>query len=66
MKGIKVYVTTKARTFQPEQFIEVYGTFKEAENALRKEFPHIRKSLEENVYSDRDSSYILFIHEREV
>lgn len=67
MKGIKVYVTTKARPFQPEQFIAVYGTFKEAENSLRKEFPHMRKSMKENVYSsDKDSTYILFIHEREV
>ena len=67
MKGIKVYVTTKARPFQPEQFIDVFGTKKEAESALRKEFPHMRKSMKENVYSsDRDNTYILFIHEREV
>lgn len=67
MKGIKVYVTTIARPFQPEQFVAVYGTFKEAENSLRKDYPHMRKCQEGNVYSsDKDSTYLLFIHEREV
>ncbi len=40
---MKVYVTTKAHPFQPEQYMGVYGSKKAAEKALRAEFPHMRK-----------------------
>lgn len=68
MRGIKVYVTTIAIPFQPEQFIDVYGTHKEAENALRKEFPHMRQRIKgsNSWVSDSDASYILFVHEKEI
>jgi len=65
---MKVYVTTKARPFQDEQFIDVYPTHKAAENALRSMFPHMRKSVGDyDTYtSDKSGSWILFIHEKEV
>lgn len=65
---MKVYVTTKARPFQPEQYMKVYGSKKAAEKALRADFPHMRKSLDSgNSYSsDKDCTWILFIHEEEV
>lgn len=65
---MKVYVTTKGRLFQPEQYIGVYGSKKAAEKALRTEFPHMRKSLmDSNSYSsDKDCTWILFIHEEEI
>lgn len=65
---MKVYVTTKARPFQPEQFINVYGSKKAAEKALRAEFPYMKKSVDDsNAYSsDRDCTWILFIHEKEI
>lgn len=67
MKGIKVFVTTKARPFQPEQFIDVFSSRKEAESSLRAEFPHMRKEAGGDTYSsDKACNYILFIHEKEV
>ncbi len=65
---MKVYVTTKARPFQPEMFIDVYPTHKAAENALRSMFPHMRKSVVDyDTYaSDKNTTWLLFIHEKEV
>lgn len=67
---MKVYVTTKARPFQYEQFIGVFSTKKKAESSLRKEFPHMRKNmptLDRDAWtSDAHNTFILFIHEKEV
>lgn len=71
---MKVYVTTKARPFQYEQFIGVFSTKKKAESSLRKEFPHMRKSFpttpnapeRECLISDAYGTFILFIREKEV
>ena len=65
---MKVYVTTKARPFQPEQFINVHSSKKAAEKALRAEFPHMKKSIGDgdSYSSDKDRTWILFIHEREI
>jgi len=68
---MKVYVTTKARPFQPGQYMGVYGSKKAAEKALRAEFPHMRKSTtwngDSNSYSsDKNCAWILFIYENEV
>ena len=67
MKGIKVYVTTKARLFNAEEFMDVFGTYNEAESSLREMFPYMRKAKSESTYwSDRDKMMLLFIHEKEV
>lgn len=65
---MKVYVTTKAHPFQPEQYMGVHGSKKAAEKALRAEFPHMRKSIGDNdsYSSDKYCEWILFIHEEEV
>lgn len=65
---MKVYVTTKARPFQPEQYLGVYGSKKAAEKALRAEFPHMRKSIGDSISysSDKNMTWLLFIHEEEV
>lgn len=65
---MKVYVTTKARPFQLEQYIGVYGSKKAAEKALRAEFPHMRKNIGDNISysSDKNMTWLLFIRESEV
>ena len=65
---MKVYVTTKAKPFKPEMFIDVYGSRKGAEKALRAEFPYMRRSFGdfEDYISDKDCTWLLFIHEKEV
>lgn len=67
MRGNKVYVTTKAMIFGTEEFIDVFGTYNEAESSLREMFPYMRKAKSESTYwSDRDKMMLLFIHEKEV
>lgn len=65
---MKVYVTCKARPFQPEIFMDVYGSKKTATKALRTEFPHMRPMNDDpNCFiSDKDMTWLLFIHEREI
>lgn len=65
---MKVYVTTKAKPFNPEQYIGVHPSKKTAEKALRAMFPYMKKSIGDNdaYSSDRDNTWILFIHEEEV
>ena len=65
---MKVYVTTKAKPFKSELFIDVYGSKKDATKALRAEFPHMRPTTDEPdcFISDKDGSWLLFIHEREI
>jgi hypothetical protein len=49
-------------------FMDVYGSKKAATKALRTEFPHMRPMAGDPdcFTSDKDSSWILFIHEKEV
>ena len=64
---MKVYVMTKAKPFEAEQYIGVKGTKKAAEKALREVFPHMRKDVGgENYISDKDNTWLLLIHEEEV
>lgn len=65
---MKVYVTTKAKPFKPEEFIDVHGSKKCAEKALRAEFPYMRKYVGDGdeYISDKNCTWLLFIHEKEV
>lgn len=64
---MKVYVTTKARPFQSEMFLNVHKSRKDAEKYLRSEFPHMRKTGDSDMFSsDKDTNWLLFIHEREI
>lgn len=65
---MKVYVTTMAIPFKSEIFMDVYGSRKAAEKALRAEFPHMRKTEDDpNCFlSDARGAMLLFIHEKEV
>ena len=67
MRGNKVYVTTKARIFGTEEFIDVFGTYNEAKDSLREKFPYMRKGRTEDVWwADCNKEMLLFIHEKEV
>ena len=66
---MKVYIMTKARQFQKEEYVAVKKSKKECEKAFRDMFPYMRKSDSgENYVSDKDlnHAYLLFIHEEEV
>lgn len=63
---MKVYVMTKAKPFEAEQYIGVKGTKKAAEMALRETFPNMRKDGENTYISDKDNTWLLFVHEEEV
>lgn len=40
----KVYVVTKAEMFEPELYVTVKASMKEAEKVVREKFPNARKS----------------------
>lgn len=68
---MKVFVVTKAKPLQSEIYIGVKKTLKDAEKLLRSEFPHMRKtedsiSNQHNYASDKDSLWLLFVHEEEI
>lgn len=67
---MKVYVITKAKSFEKEIYVGVASTKKKAENILRKEYPHMKKVSEMyGVSSYKDGNpvkYLLFIREEEV
>lgn len=64
---MKVFVMTRARPFGVEEFVDVKRTKKEAEKAFRNIHPHMRSSLDDcSFVSDKDTTYILFIREKEV
>lgn len=63
---MKVYVMTKAKPFGVEQYMGVKGTTKAAERALREAFPSMRKDGENTYISDKDNTWLLFVHEEEV
>lgn len=64
---MKVYVMTKAKPFEAEQYMGVKATKKAAEKALREVFPHMRKDVGgESYISSKDNAWLLFIREEEV
>lgn len=64
---MKVYVMTKARPFQAEQYMGVKSSRKSAEKALRDVFPFMRKSaMGDDYVSDKENTWLLFIHEEEL
>lgn len=62
---MKVYVMTKAEPFKAEQYMGIKATRKAAEKALRDAFPYMRKEGDDYV-SDKENTYLLFIHEEEI
>ena len=69
MRGIKVYVTTKSRPFHEEMFLDVHASKKDAIKSLFNEFPYMRKACKgsDDVWaSDKDNTFLLFIHEKEI
>jgi hypothetical protein len=63
---MKVYVITKAKPFCDEIFIDVKGKPKDAEKVLKDLFPYMRKTEDGSMTSDKDNTWLLFIHEKEV
>lgn len=64
---MKVYVITKAKPFQAEQYMGVKSSKKSAEKDLRDAFPYMRKSgFGDNYVSDKENTWLLFIHEEEL
>lgn len=63
---MKVYVMTKAKLFQAEQYMGVRPTRKSAEKSLRDAFPYMRKDGENSYVSDKEKTWLLFIHEEEL
>lgn len=62
---MKVYVMTQAEPFQKEVYVGVKKSKKEAENELRKKYPNMR-NVGESYVSDKNNTYLLFIHEEEI
>lgn len=68
---MKVYVLTEAKLFQPERYIGVKKSIKEAEKALRSIAPHMRPtdSVQKGIkayFTDSSNKMFLFIHEEEI
>ena len=64
---MKVYVMTKAELFQPEVYVGVKKSKKEAEKELRTKYPHMKSDDSGKSYvSDASNSLLLFIHEEEI
>lgn len=64
---MKVYVMTKAKPFNEEIFVDVKATKEEAENEFRKQFPYMRVDKDNgDMTSDKDITWLLFIHEKEI
>lgn len=69
MRGIKVYVTTKARPFHAEMFLDVHASEEDAKKSLFAQFPFMRKvdkKRNDMWASDKDNTFLLFIHEKEI
>lgn len=69
--GKNIYVVTRAEMFQPEWVYKAFAGFKIAEDALRKEFPQMRKDSGDTHFSSyKENSSggngLLFIHEMPV
>lgn len=64
---MKVYVMTKAELFKSEVYVGVKKTRKEAEKALRFEYPHMKSNDNGRSYvADASNSLLLFIHEEDI
>ena len=68
---MKVYVMTQAKPFHAEVYIGVRKSLKEAEKALRNDYPHMKpvSNMSDGVkdyVSDASNSLLLFIHEEEI
>ena len=66
----KVYVVTTAAIFNGEKIQGAYASKKDAEKALRREYPHMRMSDSSgrltSYAADASRKILLFIHELEV
>lgn len=63
---MKVYVATKAKPFQAEEYICVKATKRQALMSLRELFPYMRE-IENDIYSsDANNTYLLYIHEEDI
>ena len=61
---MKVYVMTKYKPFGVEQYVGVKKTEKEAVEAFREMFPHMRGTVKDNnMSSDAHNTYVLSIKE---
>lgn len=64
---MKVYVMTKFKPFCAEEYVGVKKSKKEALEAFREIFPHMRGKVEDNsLSSDQNNTYLLAIHEEEI
>ncbi len=64
---MKVYVMTKAKPFEEEIFVDVKAKRQDAEAAFKKEFPYMRVDKNTgDMASDKDMTWLLFIHEKEI
>ena len=66
---MKVFVATKTKPFEEEQYIGVAGTYKKAEKLLRSQFPHMRKDEWAGgncYYANNKKELLLIIHEEEI
>jgi len=66
----KVYIVTKAVPFGPERLHKAFSTKKDAERAMRKEYPHMKKSNDmgnlSSFVTDNSMTQLIFIHEMEI
>lgn len=65
---MKVYVMTKANLFQPEVYVGVKKSKKEATKTLRDLYPHMKSDDSGNSFVSDSSKQplLLFIHEEEI
>lgn len=62
----KVYVVTKAELFQPEVYVTVKATKKEAEKVVRADFPNARKDGDSYLCRKGDRESLMFVHEETI
>ena len=62
-----VYVMTKFKPFEKEEYVDVKKSEKEALKAFRAIFPHMRGNIaDDNLSSDAENTYLLSIKEVEL
>ncbi len=67
---MKIYVITEAKLFQPEKYICIKKSMKEAEKTMRGIAPHMRpaesmKGLP-SYWTDASKQCLFFVHEEEI
>ena len=67
---MKVYIITEAKLFQPERYITIRKSLKEAEKVMRGISPHMRpaesmKGLP-SYWTDASKQCLFFVHEEEI